>query len=55
MSIKLRRQKSHSPEPTFKEKGGGIVYVWQSHIFYTNIFKVKKMYSKKVGELKLKA
>ena len=42
---KPRRQNSHSPEQTFKEKGAGNGCVWQSHIFYTNIFKVKKIYS----------
>ena len=41
MSMKVRRQNSHSPEPTFKEKGAGIVCVGQSHIFYSNIFKVR--------------
>ena len=54
MSIKVRRQNSHSPEPTFKEKGAGIVCVWQSDIFYSNIFKVRKFTLKKVRLSKLK-
>ena len=55
MSIKVRRHKSRSPEPLIKEKGACIVCVWQSQIYYTNIFKGKKRLFQNSVTVKIKS